>query len=313
MADHQALPDVSFLGVRRYRSFFWPAVLILIGILALLVNSGAVSTDRLSLLADLWPVILIVIGLELLTRRGLHGQPGDVAAVLIVLLAAGGTIAYVALAPNPRATGTLDSSGPIGSLEQATLELDAGAATVTVAGSSSLDGDLYRAHITYSGTKPQVNLGRSNGRLQISQSSSAFGVFKARRFTLDLQISSSVPWTITSNGAASTETYNLNGLPLRSIEINTGASREDISLGTPSGVVPITINGGALTVHLHRPAGTGASVNVSGGAVSLEFDGHRNHAIGTVQESTGTETDMYRVDVSGGACNVTMDVAAPSV
>ena len=80
-------------------------------------------------------------------------------------------------------------------------------------------------------------------------------------------------------------------------------------------VVPptITINGGAVTVHLHRPPGAAASVNVSGGAVSLEFDGHQNHAIGTLQESTGTETDTYRVDVSGGACTVTMDVAAPSV
>jgi uncharacterized membrane protein len=54
---------------RNYRSFFWPVVLILAGILALLVNAGIISTDRLSLLEDLWPVILIVIGLELLARR----------------------------------------------------------------------------------------------------------------------------------------------------------------------------------------------------------------------------------------------------
>jgi len=48
--------------VRRYRSYFWPAVLILIGLVALLVNAGVISTDRLALLANLWPVILIVIG-----------------------------------------------------------------------------------------------------------------------------------------------------------------------------------------------------------------------------------------------------------
>jgi Domain of unknown function (DUF5668) len=313
MADHQALPDMSMAGMRRYRSFFWPAVLVLIGILALLVNTGVVSTDRLSLLADLWPVVLIVIGLELLIRRALSGRTGEVAAVLIVLLAAGGAIAYIALAPNPSATNQLNSSDTVGSLDHASLELDAGAATITVLGSSSLDGDLYSAHIKYSGTKPQVSLDRSSGRLQISQGSGSFGVFKARSFTVDLQINSSLPWTITSNGGAVTETYNLAGVPLKSMEINTGASREDITLGKPSGVVPITINGGALTVHLHRRPGTGASVNVSGGAVSLDFDGHQNHAIGTLQESTGTETDMYRVVVSGGACTVTMDVAAPSV
>lgn len=311
MADRQALANVSLTTVRRYRSYFWPAVLILIGVFALLVNAGVISTDRLSLLFDLWPVILIVIGLELLTRRGLPGQAGDVAAVLIVLVAAGGAVAYVALAPNPGATGTLDSHAAVGNLDHASVEIDAGAANITVTGSSSLEGDLYHSHIAYSGSKPEVNLD-SDGTLTISQGNNRFGVFQARRFTLDLQLNSSIPWTISSNGGASTETFKLASLPLKSMDINTGASREDITLGTPSGVVPITINGGALTVNLHRPGGTGASVSVSGGAVSLNFDGHQNHAIGDVQQSTGDQSDMYRVEVSGGACTVTMDASAPS-
>jgi len=299
------------ITVRRYRSYFWPAVLILIGVVAFLVNSGVISTDRLSLLFDLWPLILIVIGLELLARRALPGQNGDVAAVLIVLLAAGGAIAYIALAPNPTTSGKVDSHAALGNLNRATLEIDAGAASITVTGTSSLEGDLYHAVISYSGPKPEISLDRSNGSLTISQGNSGFGVFQTRRFTMDLQINSSVPWTITSNGGASTETFNLASVPLKSMDINTGASRENITLGAPSGVVPITINGGALTVNLHRLAGTGASVSVSGGAVSLTFDGRQSHAIGNLQESTGSGTDTYRVEVSGGACTVTMDTAAP--
>jgi hypothetical protein len=299
------------ITVRRYRSYFWPALLILIGVFALLVNSGVISTDRLGLLADLWPVILIVIGLEILARRAVPGPAGDVAAVLIVLLAAGGAIAYVALAPNPSATGTLDSHAAVGNLDHAALEIDAGAATITVTGTSSLEGDLYNAHITYSGSRPEVNLDRSNGNLTIDQGNNGFGLFQTRRFTLDLQINSSVPWTITSNGGASSETFKLASLPLKSMDINTGASREDITLGTASGVVPITINGGALTVSLHRPPGTAASVNVSGGAVSLTFDGRQNHAIGTLRGSSGSGANTYRVEVSGGACTVTMDATAP--
>ncbi|MHB8611036.1 MAG: LiaI-LiaF-like domain-containing protein [Candidatus Dormibacteraceae bacterium] len=297
--------------MRRHQSFFWPAVLILIGVFALLVNSGVISTDRLGLLADMWPLVLIVVGLELLARRALPGQGGEVAAVLIVLLAAGGAVAYVAFAPDPGASRTFDSTAAVGNLDHVSLEIDAGAANITVAGGPALDGDLYRAHITYSGTKPEVNLDRSSGRLHISQSNNGF-VLQSRRFTLDLQISSGVQWKITSNGGASAETFNLAGIPVAAIDINTGASREDITLGKPSGVVPITINGGALTVHLHRPAGTAASVAVSGGAVSLDFDGHQTHAIGELHDSTGNATDMYRVDVSGGACTVTMDSNAPS-
>jgi Domain of unknown function (DUF5668) len=302
---------VNLPPARHYRGFFWPAVLILIGVVALLANAGLISTDRLALLSDLWPLILIVIGLEIIARRALQGAAGDVAAVLIVLIAAGGALAYVALAPNPGATHTLDSSAPLGSLSHAAVEVDAGAATITMSGNSSLEGKLYQAHIEYSGTKPDVSLERSNGNLNISQANNRFG-FQARHFTLDLQLNPSVPWTITSNVGASTETYSLAAVHVRSIEINTGASREDFMLGPPSGAVPMTINGGALTVHIHRPAGAGATVTVSGGAISLDFDGHQQHAIGSVHAESITGPDMYRVEVNGGACTVTMDTAAPS-
>jgi hypothetical protein len=309
VADHPALSVVSLPQVRQYRGFFWPAVLILVGVIAFLANAGFISTDRLALLLDLWPLILIVIGLEIIARRGLQGAAGDVAAVLIVLIAAGGAIAYVALAPNPGATHTLDSSAPLGSLSHAAVEVDVGAATITMSGDSSLEGKLYQAHIEYSGRKPDVSL--ENGTLNISQSNGGFA-FQVRHFTLDLKLNSSIPWTINSNGGASTETYKLAAVHVSSMEINTGASREDITLGTPSGAVPITISGGSLTVHIHRPAGVGASVKVSGGAISLDFDGHQQHAIGSLDESASTGPDMYRVEVNGGACTVTMDATANS-
>lgn len=296
---------------RHYRGFFWPAILILIGVVALLANAGFISTDRLALLPDLWPLILIVIGLEIIARRGLQGAAGDVAAVLIILTAAGGAVAYVALGPNPGATHTLDSSAPLGGLSHAAVEVEVGAATITMSGNTSLDGKLYEAHIQYSGSKPDVSLDRSNGTLHISQANNGFA-FQTRRFTLDLQLNTSIPWTITSNAGASTETYSLTAVHVSSMDINSGASREDITLGPPSGAVPITINGGALTVHIHRPAVAGASVRVSGGAISLDFDGHQQHAIGTLEETAVTGPGVYRVEVNGGACTVTMDATAPS-
>jgi hypothetical protein len=303
---------VNFPPSRHYRGFFWPAVLILVGVVALLANAGLISTDRLAILPDLWPVVLIVIGLEMIARRGLQGAAGDVAAVLIVLIAVGGALAYVALAPNPGATHPLNSSAPLGRLSRAAVEVDVGAATITMTGNSALEGKLYQAHIEYSGSsKPDVSLDASNGTLHISQANNGFA-FQTRHFTLDLQLNPSIPWTITSNAGASTETYNLTAVHVRSMDINTGASREDITLGPPSGAVPITINGGAVTVHIHRPAGAGASVRVSGGAISLDFDGHQRHAIGSLDEAVSTGPDMYRVEVNGGACTVTMDATAAS-
>ena len=81
----------------RYRGLVWPALLIFAGVVALLVNTGLLSVDRLYELVNLWPLILIVIGLELIVRRTAHGTTANVATALIVLLAIAGAAAYVTI------------------------------------------------------------------------------------------------------------------------------------------------------------------------------------------------------------------------
>jgi hypothetical protein len=299
---------------RRYRSFFWPLVLIVIGLIALLVQLDLISSDRLYRLADLWPLILIVIGVELISRRALTGMAVDVATVLILLIAAGGAIAYVALGPAiPGGTRVLDASGQAGKLTAATVEVDVGAATIKVQGNSSLGSDLYRAHIEYSGPTPRVTLDQATGDLRISQEGGFF--FGNRHFVLDLQISPAVTWSIQLNSGAATDTFKLSDVKLGSIELNTGASREDITLGPPKGMVPISIDGGALTVRVHRPSGTQVAVQVSGGAVNLTGDGHHVGAIGSAKwqsDGYGSATDAYRIEVNGGASTVIVDTSSPS-
>lgn len=299
----------------RYRSFFWPALLVLVGVAALLVNTGVITADRLATLFDLWPVILIVIGLEIIVRTTTRGVVADVAALSVVLIAVVGALAYVVEAPSIpgyAANQTLDVSDTAGSLTHASLEVDAGAATITLAGDSSLGSDLYRAHVQYSGQKPTITLDRASGSLKISQDNSGFNVFRHYKFVMNLALNPHVAWSVTENTGASDESLNFSTLSLDSLTINTGASREDITLGAPSGHVSITINGGALTAHVHRPSGTEASVDVSGGAISLDADGRQQHAVGSVSyQSSGFSgaSAAYQVTINGGACTVTLDTS----
>jgi hypothetical protein len=299
----------------RYRSFFWPGILILAGIIALLVNTGRISTDRLAQLFDLWPLILIVIGLELIIRRTAPGRAADGAGAVIALVAIVGAVVYVVASPNPENTSTLDVSQAVGTIDHAALEVDVGAATITMTSSPSSSSDLFHAHVEYSGPKPDVTLDRETGQVRVSQSNSGFNLFRSRRFVMNLELNPSVPWTISVNTGAATETLNLAAVHVSSIDINTGASHEEITVGPPSGIVPITVNGGALTVQVHRSSGTAASVSVSGGAISLNADGRQTRAIGNLSFETagfGQATDGYRVQVDGGACTVSIDTSAGS-
>src|SRR5438045_8713969 len=98
----------------RYRNLFWPGVLILIGVLALLVNTNLISPERLYRLTDVWPLLLIVIGLLMLLRRmPLPATTSAVAGRLILLLAALGASACVTAGPTSRRGGdTRDTSQP---------------------------------------------------------------------------------------------------------------------------------------------------------------------------------------------------------
>jgi hypothetical protein len=138
--------------------------------------------------------------------------------------------------------------------------------------------------------------------------------FQDRRFVLDLELNTSVTWKIAVDGGASSDSLKLSNVHVADIKLNTGASHEDITVGIPAGSVPITVDGGALTVNVHRPKGVAASVAVSGGAVNLTFDGRQSHAVGTVTAQTSDynrASDRYQIQVNGGASNVTVDASAP--
>ncbi len=302
-------------NTHRYRSFLWPAILILAGIVALLVNTGRVPVDRLYQLVNLWPVILVVIGLELILRRTVRGLAGDLAAALIILIAVVGAAAYVTLGPNPSATHTLDASSKLGDVTEATLELDVGASNVTVSGSSEVGADLYRAHVEYSGPKPNVEVDSARGAVKISQPNDTFGVLQLHKFTASVRLNPAIAWAIKLNSGATTTTINVAQLHVSSIALNSGAGHDEITLGPVSGIVPIEVDGGALTVHFHRPSGTQASIEVSGGAVSLDADGKSMHGIGQLGYASpgfSGAADGYRIQVNGGACTVSLDTATES-
>jgi len=294
--------------MRTYRSFFWPGALVLIGLLALLVNTGLIQSDRLYQLIDLWPAILIVIGIEIIVRRTLTGAVATGVALAVVLVAVVGAGAYVTLSPTPGQVQSFDASRQLEANRQAaSVVVDAGAGTIRIDSDATLETDLYRVHADYTGKKPTVTFD-ATGTLHISQSDTAFPALQPHRLDMTLALNPKVIWSIVENTGAVSETMSLADARLEGIRLNTGASREDITLGAPSGAVPIEINGGALTVAIHRAGGADASVKVSGGAVTLNADGQVNRGFGSVSYETPSQgADRYVISVNGGACTVTLD------
>jgi hypothetical protein len=261
----------------RNPSIFWGGVLVLLGVLFLLGNTGVLNEVNWDVV---WPVILIALGLWLiLARIGPGGSPADV-----------------------------DSSETRDGLARARLEIAVGAARLDVR-TAALGDQLYRVHIDHAGSAPEVRLDRATGTLRISQSHWFPGM---RRLRVEAQLSDAIPWDLSCSTGAIRGDFDLSTAPLSGFECRTGASRIELRLPAPKGQVPVRVEGGALTVDLTRPAASAVRVQVSAGAVQLKADGARQDGLGSREwRSIGYDAaaDRYDVTVAGGAAKVTVDRA----
>ena len=257
----------------RGPSLFWGGLLVIIGILFLLANTGVLENIDWNYI---WPVFLIALGLWLILAR----------------IGPGG------------ATAEVDSAEPREVLTKAKLEIAVGSGRIEVR-SAALGDQLYKTHIEHAGTAPEVKLDRASGTVRISQRLDWFA--GARRVRIEAQVTNAIPWEVSCSTGAIRGAFDFSTTELTAFECRTGASQIDLGLASPKGNAPIRIEGGALTVNIVRPAGAAIRVVATGGAVQIRADGVRLEGIGTRDwrsQEFDAAVDGYDVTVQGGALSV---------
>ena len=297
----------------RNRSLLFSLLLIAIGAIIVLANLGVLTSDALLRLGDLWPLLLVILGLQLILNHTVPRQQATMiglgATVLIVIAA----VAYATLAPATNfGNRQANFSDRLGGLTAATLDLAYSGATVDIQGGANLGDSLYQAHVEYPGSDdpPTISLDHESGTLAIGERSgfSPLRLFGAARRHAVITLTDRIPWTIKISGGAANAHLDLRRLQLAKVEISGGASRLDAQLPSPKGTVLIDISGGVSNLTLRAPTGTQWRVAVSGGVSGLRINGSSYAAIGGdfEQQSPGYASASDRVDiqVSGGASHV---------
>jgi hypothetical protein len=127
----------------------------------------------------------------------------------------------------------------------------------------------------------------------------------------EVALNAGIPWDVEVRGAASRLLADLSGLRLGSLKVDGGASRLEVVLPAPSGIVTMVILGGASNVAIGRPEGVAVRLRVDGGATNLTFDDRHIGAAGGVLDlqsrDYGAATDRYDIAVTGGANNLSID------
>jgi hypothetical protein len=296
------------------RGLVLPSILVAVGVVALLVNTGVIPAAALSRLADVWPLVLIVLGVDMVLRAKMDPVRAGRLGIVTVAVACAVALVYASVGSSLTVgERTADFTAQVGSLSEANLEISFGGADVNIKyGDPGVMADaLYTAHVTYSGTQqPTADVDPASGsvRMALNQQGLRFGGIDHRR--ADVTLNPSVSWAVSLSGGATHAILSLASGTVRSIDVSGGAASLEISLPPARGATTVAVSGGANSVKAHRPPGTALRAEVSGGAGTLRFDGHSSSGVGDLgsqSENYSSAADRYLLTVSGGANSVTVD------
>jgi hypothetical protein len=220
-------------------------------------------------------------------------------------------------APSEEADAGGTYAAPVGGVTSGRLIFLSGAPNINVRGDASLT-ELYRAE--FAGPVPRMRV--RGGVVTVSYPHFGWFDWRAqvagqnivasahwRRDTGVIALNANIPWAIELRGGVSSWAADLRTITLVSFELRGGASKIELKLPAPSGIVPIRIQGGMTRVALLRPRGVAAGLEVHGGVSEVSVDGERIKGLGQLSMQTpgaAEATDRYEIEVAGGASKVSI-------
>ncbi len=136
---------------KHYRSFFWPTLLIGVGLVWLLVNLGVIAPFNVGTILRLWPLLLIVLGLDILFGHR-YAWIGSVLGLLAVV----GVVGFLIVAPRPDVNSsngliTERFSEPVGDAMNVNYNFETASEPVEIH-SLGTSNNLIDANLTHYGT-----------------------------------------------------------------------------------------------------------------------------------------------------------------
>lgn len=295
---------------RRRPSIVGPLILITAGVLFLMANLGLLPLSFWQIAASFWPLLLILIGLDIIVGR--HSLVGALVVVLLWVTLVGGGIWLATTQGSaflPAATTATDQlSQPLGDIKSASVNLDIGVANTSMAALGSDSTDLFQGTFRHAqGTRvvQTYNVVGSEGRLALKEEGATWMFWGPAENRWDLRLNPQVPLALNIHGGVGRATLDFSALTVSSLMLNSGVGTVDIT--TPkSGVTTVSVDGGVGSTSVVIPAGVAARIRVSGGLGSIRVDESRFPRFGTVYQSADYASASNKIDmeVDGGVGSI---------
>ncbi len=278
---------------RNGRSLFWPIILVGIGLTWLLVNLGYLPAFSIGQLLRLWPVILIVLGVDMI-----FGRRFPWAGTVIGLLAVGGIIAFLYMSPRlgietaPQLQ-TETFTEPVGKATSAVYSIEGSSEPIKIS-SPAGSGELVHAVITHRAIINFDVSGTTEKTIHMSETtdSSSWLVwnFSPEPTKWDIQLAEGIPSELNLDGASGSLDIDLSGVELTQL-------KADMASGSSEFILPVTeeaysfdldSSSGSVRVIIPEGASVNLNLNSSSGAVNIQIPTNAALQVEVFDEGSGS-------------------------
>lgn len=293
---------------RRYRpSLVGPLILIAGGILLLLNQTGRLPWSAWGTLWRLWPVLLILMGLEVLVGVS-RSRIAYLVGVLIAVVVLGSVIVYAVYrggqAPGPwpaaRTEHVLEAlqdarRGQI-TLRFAVGELEVGA---LVDSPNFVEGRIeYARYSREAELQFDVHTGRAEFLLQAQSQSIPFGMpGDDVGEHWDIEFTPRIPLEMEVGSAVGDMDLDLSGLMVTELDVSSGVGETTIVFPAAAGSTRASVKSAVGDITVQIPDGVGARIRVSKLLASVYVKGKRFTRSGDEYVSTDYETAENKLDL----------------
>lgn len=250
----------------RHVKLVGPTILIGIGVILLLNNLGYLTWSFWDIL-NLWPILLVAAGLELLVgRRSLLGSL--ISAIIVLGLIAGGVWLVGATDITRTTAQTIEIREPRGDITAARVTLSPAVAQINVDALND-SGNFVEATVQHRPNERVTDsfTGGNTARLSVKTSGStgvAMGL--SNRYAWDFSFHPDVKLDLSIDAGMGDVNLDLRALTLESVKVNAGMGAVTIKL-PETGKFDVDIDSGMGTVVIEVPASLGVRLQTEAAIV----------------------------------------------
>ena len=304
-ANHQKQYDKG-KGLDLTR-FFWALILFFIGIAFLGNNFGWFSVN-IDNIWRFWPVILIIIALSMLTRRGIMGT--IFGGIVVILIVAGIVLSIVfGGSRQPKEVTTQNFNETFTEdITAGKVVINAGAGSINIGGISSdfVSGKL-ESNIATLKVTPEINDGKKTIDLSLDVTNNWSSWFGHNTNELTVDLTDKIPLEMILNVGAMYLNLDFSKIKLENLEIKSGATSANLKFGQLVDFATFNLDTGASSNNILLPSGVGARVKIDSGVSSTDLKDFDKIDDDTYQtegyDQAGKKIDM---DIKMGAASLNM-------